>query len=396
MVSKGLRDDPEHGAAEGGARRIAMLYGAQFLAIGMMLPLLPVWLAARGMDAAAIGRVLAVQSLARVVAQPLLAQVADRTGRMKMVMVACAGMAMLALVGLGLTERPVAIFIGVVAAAFFFSPLVPLAEVLAVRAGGRLGVAYGRMRLWGSLTFIVGAMLAGVLMDMLEPVALVWALAAVHGLALLAVAAAPEMPAVEENAERQDGAADWRALLNGPFVLFLLVAGLIQASHAMLYGFAALHWKHLGHSGTVIGLLVAVGVLAEVVLFWFSAAVTARLGAVRLLMLAALAAVVRWAGMAMNPPLVGLFTLQLLHALTFGAAHLGAISYVQTRVPARLAATGQALYSAISMGLFMTGAMWASGRLYAAYSARAWLAMAGMGMLALGLAMVLRRMGKAA
>ncbi len=396
MVSKALRGALETDSGQVAAWRVALLYGAQFLAIGMMLPLLPVWLAARGLDAAAIGRVLAAQSLGRVVAQPLLAQVADRSGRMKLVMAACATLALAALVGLGLAEGWWPVFIGVVAVAFFFSPLVPLAEVLAVRTGARQGVAYGRMRLWGSLAFILGAMVAGVLMDVMAPTMLVWALVVAHALTLAAIVALPETPAEGQSGERDTwaGKGGWRGVLNGTFALFLLVAGLVQASHAMLYGFAALHWKGLGYSGTVVGLLVATGVLAEVALFWFSAQVTARLGAVRLLMLAATAGIVRWAGMAMDPPLAVLFVLQSLHAFTFGAAHLGAIAFVRTRVPARLAATGQALYSALSMGLFMTAAMWASGRLYAAYSARAWLAMAGMCVLARALAVVLRQVGR--
>ena len=376
------------------AWRIALLYGAQFLAIGMMMPLLPVWLSARGLADVAIGQVQAAQSLARVVAQPLVAHLADRTGRVKAVMLGAAVMAVLAMVWLGLAQGKAAIFIGVVAVAVFFSPLVPLAETVAVQAGARLGVAYGRLRLWGSLTFILGAVVAGVLLDTLPAAMLVWALAVAQALVVISIAAQPEWDCGDAGAAPAemagDGTGGWRELLSGPFVLFLVVAGLIQASHALLYGFASLHWQRLGHSGVVIGALVATGVLAEVLLFWFSGPVMERLGAVRLMMLAALAGVVRWTGMAFDPPLFPLFLLQALHGLTFGAAHLGAIAYVRTRAPARLAATGQAMYSAVSMGLFMTAAMWASGQLYAAFAARAWLAMAVMTLAALALAWLLR------
>lgn len=387
MVSKGLV-----GFASPAAR-IGLLYGALFLAIGMMMPLLPVWLAARGLTDAAIGQVQAGQSLARVVAQPLVAQVADASGRVRAVMLISLLLSMAALAWLGSGAEGAGIFVGVVAAAFFFSPLVPLTESVAVRAETRLKVAYGRLRLWGSLTFIVGAMAAGALLDLLPAAMLVWALVAAQGLVALSVLMQPAQllnrAPPEKVARREDGG--WRALLSGPFLLFLVVAGLIQASHALLYGFASLHWQRSGHSGMVIGALVATGVLAEVVLFWFSAAVMARLGAVRLMMLAAVAGVVRWTGMAFDPPLMALFMLQGLHGLTFGAAHLGAVTYIRTRTPARLAATGQALYSAISMGLFMTVAMWASGQLYAVHGARAWLAMAAMMLMASLLGFVLRR-----
>ncbi len=387
MVSKWLwgREDGEGGA--GG--RVAALYGAQFLAIGLMVPLLPLWLAARGMDAVMIGRVLAAQSLVRVVASPLMGQVADRWGNLRAVMLASAGISWLVLAWMALLAESVwQIAFGVVASAFFFAPLVPLVETLAVRAAARLGVAYGRLRLWGSITFILGAMLAGVAMDILPAAMLIWAMVAAQGLVMLAVLAAPAEPGGQQQAAGEGG---WRELLGGPFVLFIIVAGLVQASHAMLYGFSALHWQRIGHSGMVIGLLVATGVVAEIMLFWFSRAVLARLGAVRLLMLGAAAGVVRWLGLAVDPPLLALFALQALHGLTFGAAHLGAITYIHTRMPERVAATGQSIHAGVTMGLFMTPAMAFSGWLYAQVGARAWLAMAAMCALALGLAVVLRR-----
>ena len=376
---------------------VAALYGAQFLVIGMAMPLLPVWLAARGLQPAAIGQVLAAQSLARMIAQPLIARLADASGRLRAVMLACAALAMLISAWLGAEAQGFwPILLGVAAGWFFFSPLVPLTEVLAVRVGDRLGVAYGRMRLWGSLTFIAGAMLAGLLLDVWPAAMLIWAVAAAQALTLLAVALQREGEEPESESAEQEKSTEtsggWKELLKPGFMLFLLVAGLVQASHALLYGFAALHWQKQGFSGVTIGLLVTVGVLAEVVLFWHSARWQEQAGAARLLMLAAALATLRWLGMAADPPLAVLFALQLLHAFTFGAAHLGAIAFIRTRAPRQLAATAQSVYSSISMGLFMMLAMWGAGRLYEVHGARAWLAMAAMAALAVPLAWLLRRL----
>jgi len=401
MVSKWLWGAAAARAAREGAAgmaaRIAGLYGAQFLAIGMMMPLLPVWLHARGLDAVLIGRVLAAQSLVRVVASPLLGQVADRLGAIRPVMLgaAAASWLLLALTAWA-ADGALMIAAGIVASAFFFAPLVPLMETLAVRAGQRLGVAYGRLRLWGSLTFIIGSMLAGVALDIIAARHLVWLLVAAQALVMAAVLLTPARAegSAAAGAPGNSGSdsAHWRALLSAPFMLFIVVAGLVQASHAFVYGFSALHWRQVGYSGAVVGLLWATGVVAEIILFWFSAHVQARFGPVRLLMLAAGAGLARWAGLALDPPLAALFMLQALHGLTFGAAHLGAIMYVHTRVPARLAATGQAAYAAASMGLFMTPAMALSGWLYAHHGARGWLAMAAMCAVALALGPLLRRL----
>ncbi len=396
---------------------VALLYGAQFLAIGLSMPLLPVWLAARGLGAEAIGQVLAAQGLARVLGQPLLARLADAGGRggedndarLRRVMFLAAMLASMAALWLaGMAQGFTALLLGVALTFFFFSPLIPLTEVVAVRTGERLGIAYGRFRLWGSLTFTIGALLAGLLMDALPSGLLIWAvvlamLATAASVLLQQVAKSAPQDALEDAAseasgkagvgeERSDETNGLKKILTPWFILFLAVSGLVQASHAMLYGFSALHWQKLGHTGLTIGLLVTAGVLAEILLFWFSGQLLQRLGAGRLLMLGAAAAALRWLGMAFDPPLLVLFLLQLLHAFSFGAAHLGAITFIRTRTPARLAATAQAVHSSVSMGLFMMVAMWASGQLYEAHGAHAWLAMSIMAAVAVPLAAWLRRM----
>ena len=75
--------------------------------------------------------------------------------------------------------------------------------------------------------------------------------------------------------------------------------------------------------------------------------------------------------------------MQVLHGLTFGAAHLGAIHYISDRVPETCAATAQGLYASASAGIVMGAAMMATGPLYTALSGRAYLVMAAVGMVAL-------------
>ena len=119
-----------------------------------------------------------------------------------------------------------------------------------------------------------------------------------------------------------------------------------------------------------------VGVLAEVTLFAWSAPLLARFGPTRLLIFAALGAVVRWIITAFDPPLYILFPVQILHALSFGAAHLGAIHFIAQAVPEQYSATGQGLYAAFAMGVIMGIMTMVSGSLYANLGSQAYLVMA--------------------
>ena len=119
----------------------------------------------------------------------------------------------------------------------------------------------------------------------------------------------------------------------------LKAAGLIHGSHGMFYTFGVLHWNSQGIAPEWIGTLWAIAIPGEVLLFAYSGAVVHRLGAIPLLITGASAAVLRWTAMSFDPPLALLFPIQLLHGLTYGAAHLGAMHFISRAVPDHAAGT---------------------------------------------------------
>ena len=148
-------------------------------------------------------------------------------------------------------------------------------------------------------------------------------------------------------------------------------------------GGGSLAWQAQGYSDMVIGLLWATGVVAEIVLFYISGPLMARIGAVRLVMLAAAAAILRWTVTALDPPVALLFVMQALHAFTFGAAHLGAVQFVAQAAPPRLAATAQSLYAAMASGVIMGLVTIGIGPIYEALGPHAYFVMAGAGAVSL-------------
>jgi PPP family 3-phenylpropionic acid transporter len=168
----------------------------------------------------------------------------------------------------------------------------------------------------------------------------------------------------------------------------MLIAALMQGSHAAYYAFGSIHWQALGFSAGVIGLLWAWGVVAEVALFMWGRGLVERLGVRGLILLASGAGLLRWPIMAVSESLPPLIVAQALHALTFGAMHLAAIKLLQERVPGSLGGTAQTLLGA-AVGAMTTLLTLACGPGYAALGAGIFWAMAGL----CGLVMVLVVMG---
>ena len=182
------------------------------------------------------------------------------------------------------------------------------------------------------------------------------------------------------------------SLMRSPlFLLFLAAAGLAQASHGVYYAFGTIHWRSLGISPGVIGSLWAVGVIAEILMFMFSGRIVAAVGTVNLIALAGFAGIVRWSLTALSLPLIVLFPVQILHALTFGAAHLGAVHFISQAIPENASGTAQGLYAACSAGIAMGAAILASGPLYAAFGGYAYFAMAALSLVSLAGAILLSR-----
>ncbi len=374
------------------ALRYATFYGALFLTVGVYLPFFPVFLKSRGLDAAEIGLLFALLSWTKIATTPAIAQIADRSGRAKAILVIAAALSLLFFTGLTGARGFWPILLIMLPAAACHQALNPIAESQTMAAVLRERLDYGRIRLWGSLTFILGTLGTGFLITGRAPDLVLYLILGALALTVLAALALPgRRDTAHESAHESARSSPLALLGNRRFLLFLGAVSLLQASHAVYYGFSALHWKAAGLSEATIGALWAEGVVAEVLLFAVSGAVVARMGPPALLALAGLTGVLRWSVLAATTALPALIAVQALHALTFGAAHLAAMHFIARAAPPGLSATAQSLYAATSGGIAMGLSMLAAGTLYDLYAGGAFLVMAGLSAGGLGLALILWR-----
>ena len=202
----------------------------------------------------------------------------------------------------------------------------------------------------------------------------------------------PDAPRGDFSIRMRATFAEARELLRSPvFLIFLAAASFDQGSHAFYYAYGGLHWRELGYSGTLIGIIWPLGVLAEIVLMSFSLRVFRALGATKLLLLGGIGCVLRWTILGFDPPLPFVIAAQFLHGATFAMAHLGAMYFILKAVPPRLAATAQSLYAVCWSGLALGFATMACGPLYARFGGQTYFLMAAMGLAAALLAFWLGR-----
>jgi PPP family 3-phenylpropionic acid transporter len=376
------------------AVRVSLLFGAIFVVAGINLPYFPVWLDGQGLGPRDIAIITSAPLFVRVLVTPAIAFAADRSGNHRLFLIVLAWVALAALVAVSQSSGFWAILLCTIAFALAWTTIMPLTETLALSGVRNAGLDYGRMRLWGSLTFIAATLVGGWVIAALGSPSAIWL--TIAGGVLVTIAAHAVIRPSGWGEPKTSGPrlrlSDATGLLrNGSFLLFLLAAGAIQAAHGTFYTFGTVHWATLGIAASWSGALWGVGVIAEILLFMYSVRVLARISPVGLIVLGGAAAVVRWIAMGFDPSLVWLVPLQVLHGLTFGATHLGAIHFMGRVVPEAQGGTAQALYASVTGGIAMGSAMLTSGPLYAAFAGRAYWVMAAVALIGLLAAVALSR-----
>lgn len=343
--------------------RLSGFYFAYFALLGGVAPFLALYFHHLGYSAARIGELVAIPMLMRCLAPNLWGWLGDVTG--KRLLIVRLGALFTALAFTGIFYRQDYLWLAMIMAlhSFFWHAVLPQFEAITLSHLGAQSARYSLVRLWGSVGFIATVVGLGLVLQVLSldvyPIAMLGIMLGIF-LCSLTVPAAP----VAQSQGKALSAEGFLRLLRRPGVLaFFLCAGLMQFSHGPYYTFLTLHLEALGYSRGLIGLLWALGVVAEILLFLVMAKVLARFTLKQLLVSSLLLAALRWLLLGTLADFLGaLLFAQLLHAATFGCFHVAAIHFIQRSFNERLQGQGQALYATVSG---MGGAL---GALYAGYS----------------------------
>ncbi len=370
------------------AVRLSVHFGGMFLVIGILMPFWPVWLSSKGLNASEIGLVLAAGSVVRVFVSPLVARLCDRLGERKRPIIVLSIASLLLFLPFALLDDFLPILILQACFAGLLGPMMPLSDSLSMIGVRRHQIDYGHVRLWGSLTFIIGASGVGFFLKGAAP-EMIWTCIAMA--IFFSVLCSLFLPDFRSAPAHKDSAPITQVMTDRTFLVFVAATALIQGSHALYYGFGTLNWLRMGLGKDVIGILWAEGVIAEVILFVFAAKAIRRIGPARLIALGGLACLIRWSLTTYVEQLPLIAVLQLLHAFSFGAAHLGAIYFIADRIPEEVSATAQTVYALLVSGLGIGLTSYLSGHLYGSFQGSAFLAMAAMGGVGMILAWSIRR-----
>ncbi|WP_181707453.1 MFS transporter [Chthonobacter rhizosphaerae] len=349
---------------------MAAFFAASYVITGIVIPFYPVFLTDRGFSGETIAFVLAAPHLLRLVTMPPLAYAIDRWADPRAVLTAVAAAMLVAGIAANGAALDWMILLAAVVLMVLMFDYAPLCDAVALSFQRAKLADYGRMRLWGSASFIAANLVGGVALDHMGVPAI--EVLVIVG-AVLAIGSTFLIPRVPRAAPLGAGAA---AVLREPAFLAVLAAGaMIQAAHAGLYGFATLTWQGRGIDESTIGAFWAVGVVAEILMFLVASRIPASVPTTALIAAAGVASAIRWSLFTVDIGVAGTFLLQGMHAFTFAIGHYGMMRFILERVPEERAGSAQSAY-VILIGIFMAAGSVIAGQMWERVGPDAFLSMA--------------------
>lgn len=330
-------------------RWLALGYFTYFFSYGIFLPFWSVWLKGLGLTPETIGLLLGAGLVARFLGSLIIAPRVSDPSRLIRALRLLALLTLVFALAFWAGTHVAWLMVVMVGFNLFFSPLVPLTDALANTWQKQITMDYGRVRLWGSVAFVIGSALTGKLVSVFDYRAVLALLTLGVASMLLGMLIRPSVLLQGENRHQESaGWPAWRALVTQSW-RFLACVCLLQGAHAAYYGFSAIYWQGAGYSASAVGYLWSLGVVAEVIIFALSNKLFRRFSARDLLLLSAVCGVIRWGLMGWTTALPWLIVVQILHCGTFTVCHLAAMRYIAARQGSEVIRL-QAVYSAVAMG----------------------------------------------
>ena len=340
---------------------ISIQYALYFGTLGVFLPYFNLYCHHLGFSGVQIGALSSLRSVVLVVFSLAWGAVADRFQIRKPLYVLCNVVSTLVWSFYFIADTFWAMFLVTACYGVFYAPVIAFLETFSMDllAGGKS--AYGTIRVWGSMAFIVVVTTVGWALGWL-PIAAILVFI-FSGSALLSLVAL-KMPVAPGNATTPSFRKSIKAFMNQRVLMFLFCAFLMLAGHGAYYGFFSIYLESLGFGSSFIGVAWALAIIAEIVVMINSKRIFEYVSLERALAIAFIIAVFRWVLLGTLQAWYAILLLQILHAGTYAVFHMASILYMDHLSPESAKTLGQSINNAVTYGLGLMAGFFISGFLY--------------------------------
>lgn len=350
--------------------RLSSNYFFYFAILGLVSPYLSIFLDSKGFNSVELGEIFAILTAMKIIAPSMWAILADKTGQQLLIIRLGALFALISFFMLFWLDSYWPISFSLAMFSLFWTAILPQLEVFTLKSVRRSSKIYARIRLWGSIGFIVLAIIAGQIMEMFSIEAFPTSFATMGSLILLLlfISTLTLTPQYKPNVESKIVEPIRSKLLEARFVIFFISGVLLQISFGPYYGFFALFLRDLAYDGFTIGLLISLGVVAEVLVFVYAGFFFKVFTLKQLLIFSLGITALRWYLVAIFADSIFILSLtQIIHAASFALYHSASMLFISDHFSVSQQSRGQAIYLGGvygiggAIGAYLSGLLWMEG-----------------------------------
>jgi MFS transporter, PPP family, 3-phenylpropionic acid transporter len=328
---------------------LSRFYFVYYFFVGAFVPYWGLYLQSEHFSAADIGILMSLFQISRIFAPNLWGWLADHTKQRVKWIRLTAALGLLGFVAVFWAHGFFWLFLVMASLSLFTSSTLPLSESLTLAHLATTNGHYSKIRMWGSLGFIVASVILGFAIDAYGIKSLLWFLL---GVQIILFGLTFKLPEANIEPHKDDHFSIWTILKNPTVIALLLGCALMVTAHGVLYNFYSIYLAQHGYSKKVIGLLWSLGVICEIVIFMLMPKIMARFSLKKIMLISLGLAVLRFSliGLAVDN-LTLLLLAQCLHAFTFGSFHAASVEVITQFFNGRHQARGQAIYNSVAYGV---------------------------------------------
>jgi len=329
--------------------RLSRFYFFYYFFVGSFVPYWGIYLQSENFSPSSIGILLSLFQISRIVAPNFWGWLADHTGHRVKWIKLTSFLGLIGFIGVFWAKGFFWIFLVMSALSLFTSSTLPLAESLTLAHLATSDGHYSRIRLWGSIGFIVASLLLGYLIDLQGINILLWVLLIAQAIIFFLSNTIPE---TKEIHHKKNDLSIWKIIKTPSVVALLIGCTLMVSAHGVLYNFYSIYLKEHGYSSATIGWLWAVGVICEIFIFMLMPKILRRYSLKTILLMSLFLGVIRFILIGASPDHFYLLLIaQMFHAVTFGSFHAASIEVIAYFFKGRNQSRGQAIYNSVAYGI---------------------------------------------
>ena len=329
--------------------RLSRFYFFYYFFVGSFVPYWGIYLQSENFSPSSIGILLSLFQISRIVAPNFWGWLADHTGHRVKWIKLTSFLGLIGFIGVFWAKGFFWIFLVMSALSLFTSSTLPLAESLTLAHLATTDGHYSRIRLWGSIGFIVASLFLGYLIDLQGINILLWVLLITQAIIFFLSNTIPE---AKEIHHKKNDLPIWKIIKTPSVVALLIGCTLMVSAHGVLYNFYSIYLKEHGYSSATIGWLWAVGVICEIFIFMLMPKILRRYSLKTILLISLFLGVIRFILIGASPDHFYLLLIaQMFHAATFGSFHAASIEVIAYFFKGRNQSRGQAIYNSVAYGI---------------------------------------------